>query len=148
MTTYVRHLHVRFGVAPSSVANCGLLGFFTEETVFVTKLNVITNFSYLSRVRKFPFLARHNRAKFVTHFKIDFRVTVPKRMLTIVLYLGRLAIKHLPLISINRNLIGSFVYGVHFRMIYIFMWSKWGGLICYEKFGKIRWTYQIDISEL
>ena len=49
MTTCVRLLHVKFGVAPTSVLeedtfslSSGFLGFFIEEIVFVMKINDIT----------------------------------------------------------------------------------------------------------
>lgn len=55
---------------------------FSEKTFFVTKL-VISQLFVILKSEKFPFEARHNRAKFSTH------TTAPKRISTILLYIGK-----------------------------------------------------------
>lgn len=77
-----------------------------------------------------PFLldTKHNLSKMVIYPKSSSRVTASKRMLTILLYMGRIAIKQpqtptFTPISVNSDAIYNFFSELNFGVIYVFIWN-------------------------
>lgn len=81
-----------------SLAKCKSLSFFAKDTVFVTKLNNIKLFAFL-KGKKVSLCSQVQWSKFGIYLKNGFGVRASKKMFTVLLYMGRIAVKNLPLHS-------------------------------------------------
>ena len=97
---------------------------FHWKTAFVTKLNDITTFCTSQGRESFLLLPDPMEPSLVSICKNGFRVIASKRMFTVLLYMGRLAVRHPSLISVKRGLLHNFLCELHFRMINVFMGSE------------------------
>ena len=100
------------------------LGFFTEKTVFMTKLNDVTTLFLRARTfLLYPGTIEPSLVSILTHSSASenewvnsgFGVAACKGMFTILLFMERLAVKQPPLISVNSDL-------PHNIFCYIFEW--------------------------
>lgn len=80
-------------------------------------------------MKPFSLDTKHNLSEMVIYPKSSFRVTESKRMLTILLYMGKIAIKqpqtpNFTPVSVNSDVIYNFFSELNFGVIYVFIWNK------------------------